>query len=288
MSIKIKMMKKVFLLTPVVAGLLYITLSSSSAGGAYNSGADGTKATGGSGCSCHAYSTATTVAVELDSAGVAVTSYHPGMAYTIKLTGTNTGTTSLPYFGFQTTVVKASGAGTSAAVLAGTLGTTGLPAATRYTSAASCGIDVIEHSGRHNATTGTGATGTTYVISGLPWTAPAAGTGTVKVYGCINAVNGSGSGGDHWNNNSITVTEASATDVATINNSINVNVYPNPVVNTLNISGFNGNILIYDVNGKSIYSGNETAINAAGWSAGMYYIVLRNNDGTKTIPVVKQ
>ena len=275
---------------PLVAGALYLTLSSSASGGAYNSGVDGTQATGGSGCSCHSHNTATTVVVELDSAGVAVTSYHPGMAYTITLTGTNTGTTSLPYFGFQTTVVKASGAGTSSAVLAGTLGTSGLPAATRYTSAASgCGIDVIEQSGRHNKTTGTGTTGTTYVVSGLPWTAPAAGTGNVKVYGCINAVNGSGSGGDHWNNNSITVTEASSTtDVATINNTADINVYPNPVSNVLNISGFSGNILVYDLNGRIVYSGTETTIHTGGWSAGMHYIVLNNGSDIKTVPVVKQ
>jgi hypothetical protein len=175
----------------------------------------------------------------LDSAGIAVTNYKPGMSYTLKVTGTNTSTSSLPKFGFQVTVVNSSGAGTSAAVLAGALGTTGLPTGVRYTSAASgCGIDILEQSSARTATTGGGATGSTYVMSGLPWIAPAAGTGTVVIYGCINAVNGTGgSSGDRWNNGSASITELPAVNnsVVTVSNGISVKAFPNPVSNNLNL-----------------------------------------------------
>ena len=297
-------MKKEILLIPLIAGFAYITLTSSASGGARNSGVDGTIATGGSGCSCHTHNTSTTVTVELDSAGVAVTHYKPGMSYTIKVTGTNTSTSSLPKFGFQVTVVNSSGAGTSSAVFAGALGTTGLPSGTRYTSAASgCGIDVLEQSLAQAATTGGGTTGSTYVKSGLPWTAPATGTGTVIIYGCINAVNGTGStGGDRWNNGSTSIAEWPATaSITTVSNDINVKVFPNPVSNNLNLRLENaqtGNYLlqVFDLNAKNINneiieasSTSQTAtINTDNWAPGMYQVVVEKDGIRKVIPVVKK
>ena len=290
-------MKKKILLIPTLGIFFYLTLTSSAGGGAKNSGVDGTKATGGSGCSCHSYNTATTVGIELDSAGLPVTSYHPGQSYTIRLTGTNTGSTTLPYFGFQVTVVKAAGAGTSTAVLAGTLGTTGLPSSVRYTSASvGCGIDVLEQSSRI-AATGSGATGSTYNISGLPWTAPVSGTGTVEIYACINAVNGSGSGGDHWNNSSTSITEAPSlsTVIANVSKDVEVSVYPNPFVNQINIHCDNAkvknHVTIVDLNGhlwieEDIES--STAINTTGWPAGIYTVKINGSGISKAFSVVKR
>ena len=213
-------MKKGILLFTLAGTIGYIALTASSSGGAWNSGVDGTGATGPGGCNCHSSSTLVTATVELDSAGVPVTGYLPGHSYTLKISGTNGTTSSLPKFGFQVTVVKSAGAGSGSTVNAGTLGTTGLPTGTRYTSNASSGIgiDVIEQSSARPATTGTGATGTTYVMGNLPWTAPATGTGTVKIYGVINAVNGTGgSGGDKWNYATVaTITEMLPPSVAPI------------------------------------------------------------------------
>ena len=290
-------MKKKFLLLPIIGVFAYVTLTSSASGGAFNSGADGTKATGTSNTcgGCHGSNASTTVVIELDSAGVPVTHYTPGMAYTIKITGTNTSTTAtLPKFGFQTTVVKATGAGTSSAVLAGSFPTTGLPTGTRYTSAAAgCGIDVLEHSSSHTATTGTGASGTTYVISGLPWTAPAAGTGNVVVYGCINAVNGMGNqGGDIYNSSSLAISERVVSHVG-VNNVVAADskMYPNPVSNVLNLSGYNGVVTVFDMNGKVIATENvaDTAvINTSNWASGAYFVTVNNNGAVTTKTIVKQ
>ena len=296
-------MKKGILLLPLIAGFAYVCLTSSASGGARNSGADGTRATGGSGCSCHTHNTSTTVTVELDSVGIAVTHYKPGMSYTLKVTGTNTSTSSLPKFGFQVTVVDSSGAGSGSAVLAGALGTTGLPTGARYTSAASAGIAVLEQNSSLTATTGGGATGSTYVMSGLPWTAPVTGTGTVVIYGCINAVNGTGStGGDKWNNGSANIAEwPVATSIAAVLNDISVITYPNPVSNNLNLQLGNaqpGNysLFVFDLNGKNMTNetiavsspGQTATINTGNWAPGMYQVIVEKDGIRKVIPIVKR
>ena len=202
-------------------------LQSSAGGGAFNSGADGTYASGtANGCTCHGATNATTsVTLELDSAGIPVTHYVAGQSYTIKITGTNTSTVSLPKFGFQVTAVKSTGAGTSSATNIGLLQSTGLPAGLQYTTGASSGLPmaVVEHSTRLSPATGTGATGTTYVET-VGWTAPATGSGTAMIYGCINAVNGTGSSsGDRWNNATpISITEEIIPSIAPISGTFSV------------------------------------------------------------------
>ena len=182
----------------VFVGLISVLLSSYKSGAASNNGTDGTGAEGtstGVGCSgggCHGSTTANTVTLELDSAGSAVTSYHPGVAYTVKITTTNATDSTLPKFGFQVASVLASGAGTTGAVQAGSWGAS-LPTNVQNTNAAASGlaIDIIEQTRAITATTGTGANGTVYTEV-IPWTAPATGSGSVMFYGIINAVNGNG------------------------------------------------------------------------------------------------
>ena len=205
-------MKKGIVLT-IFAALVSLVVYSYRNGAAASGGVDGTGASGGGGCgSCHSSATTDASKVELDSAGVAVTSYHPGMGYTVKLSATNGSTTSLPKFGFQLTIVKASGAGTASATDVGTWGT-GLETSTQKTIPSNSGLPetVIEHSAAKTATTGTGANGTTYVDT-IRWVAPAAGTGSVVIYGVMNEVNGNGSeSGDKYQvATKVTITEASA------------------------------------------------------------------------------
>lgn len=174
------------------------------------SGGDCTGASGPSGCGpgCHSSATTNSTVVELDSAGVPVTSYVPGGSYTVKISASNGSTTSLPKFGFQLTVVKLAGAGTSP-VDAGTWGT--LPTNVRKTTPAQSGLPetIIEQSTQITATTGTGGNGTTYVES-IPWTAPATGTGPVVIYGILNEVNNNGqnSGDKYQVATAKTITEA--------------------------------------------------------------------------------
>jgi uncharacterized protein YjdB len=211
-------MKKKLLLLPLAGILVYVALCGYGTGPGVTGGIDGTGASSTSGCNCHNYSTTTTVSIELDSAGVAVSNYVGGGSYTIKIKGTNTSFSSLPYFGFQIAAINLSGAGTASATNAGTLASTGLPASCRYTAAGtmSLPISVVEHSAPIIATTGTGGSGTTYVES-IGWTAPVAGTGSIKLYGVVNAVNHDGSSsGDAWNNNNITIGELTTPTLAPI------------------------------------------------------------------------
>ncbi len=209
-------MKKKFVLSVLATAVFYVALTSYSSQPA-TGGVDGTGATGAGGCSCHGGMAAgITLAIELDSAGVPVTRYVGGHAYTIKITGTNTTTSNLPGFGFELTVVKNTGAGSASAINAGTLASTGLPASCVNDVLSGGSINMVEQLNTIAATTGTGTTGSTYSET-IAWTAPAAGTGTVKIYGVINAVNGTGgTGGDKWNNGNVTITEEVAPTVSPI------------------------------------------------------------------------
>ena len=207
-------MKKKLLLLPFAAVLVYITMCSYTGGAGSTGGIDGTGASTTLGCntgSCHTHATTTAVTLELDTVGGGIrTQYIAGGVYTVKITGTNNSTSSLPRFGFQIAVVKSAGFGTSSATNAGTLASTGLPASTHFTASGTLGlpISLVEHSSPILATTGTGGLGSTYVET-IGWTAPAtSGTGTIMLSGAINAVNFDGStSGDAWNNNNATITE---------------------------------------------------------------------------------
>ncbi|NCX95917.1 MAG: hypothetical protein EBX41_05825, partial [Chitinophagia bacterium] len=209
-------MKKHFLLLPFIAGLLYLALSSNSGGPGASSSVNGTGARGTTGCSCHssAADTGIRVTLTLDSAGTPVTRYIAGRSYNITITGTNNSSSTLRGFGFQFTAVNLTGAGTSSATNAGTLATTGLPTACQNTSVS--GLRLIEHSARITATSGSGGTGTTYRTS-VQWTAPSAGTGSIRLYGVLQAVDASGSTtGDKWNNVMVTIGELSSSGAGTI------------------------------------------------------------------------
>ena len=203
-------MKKGILLI-VFGALVSLIVYSYQSGAASQAGVDGTKASGGSGgCgSCHNSGSTDAPKVELDSAGVAVTSYHGGMAYTVKISGTNGSTTSLKYLGFQFTIVKASGAGTSSAVDAGTWGTPG--AGVRVTTPSNSGLPetIVEQSNPIAASPTTGGNGATYTAS-IAWTAPVAGTGTVMLYGVVNELS-SQSTSKYQVCSAVTIPEATAT-----------------------------------------------------------------------------
>ena len=280
-------MKKRALLIPVFGIFAYLTLSSDSNGpGGNKTGSHGA----GAGCgSCHGNSATSgvTVTFELDSAGTPVTRYKPGMLYTLKMIGTNTTTNSLPKYGTQLSVVKGSG---TSSTNAGTFSSLPTGTATHTSS----GITILEHTTRLSPATGTGATGTTYVVS-VGWTAPAAGTGTVSAYGVINAVNTSPSSddaGDKWNTANASFTELPSATIGVENVTLtDVNVYPNPVNNILNVSGYQGAITIFDMNGKIVATENatnaNTMINTSAWAAGLYIVTLQNNGIVTTKTIVK-
>lgn len=204
--IKLKTMKKKFILLPLVGLLIYAILAGNAAGPGTSSSHEGTGATATAGCSCHSSSATSTLTttIQLLSGGTPVTTYTPGASYTVRITATNSTGSFLPGFGYQVSVVKD---------VSGTISNAGTliaPVGSHTVSPGSSGITVVEHTGSQSPSTGTGSSGSTYSRD-IPWTAPAAGTGCATIYGVINAVNNSGtSSGDNWNNTSLTIYEAVA------------------------------------------------------------------------------
>lgn len=73
----------------------------------------------------------------------------------------------------------------------------------------------------------------------------------------------------------------------------NINVFPNPFVNELNVSVISGNVIIIDALGKVVYNSpvkaNE-AINTANLPKGVYFVKVKDsiNNTEKTIKVIKE
>ena len=197
------------------------------------------------GMGCHSnITTSNNVVIELDSAGTPVKSYHPGLTYSVKLSGSNGTSANLPRFGFQMTAVLLSGSGDSANVRpAGNWDSTITAPSVRYISAGSCGtcslfnIPFIEHSAAIPATTGSGGAGSTYVES-FTWHAPASGTGTVLLYGVINAVNYDNTvTGDYSQGATDTIKEARPSGINTISDQVSsFNVYPTVTNDNITLS----------------------------------------------------
>lgn len=278
-------MKKSFLLLPLIGAFIYVTMSSDSNGpGGNRTGSHGTSGVGcGGGCHGSSSTAGITISFELDSAGVPVNRYMPGMTYTLKMTGTNTTANNLPKYGMQLSMVAGSG---SSSTQAGSF--SGLP--TGVSSHTSGGITILEHNQRLSPATGTGATNTTYEVS-VTWTAPAAGTGMVSAYGVINAVNtspASDDAGDKWNTANTSFTELPIPTSVENVTSANANIYPNPVTDVLNISGYSGMVQVYSADGRLITSiDNATSISTTNWAPGMYIVTIGSGNGTIVKQVIK-
>jgi hypothetical protein len=215
------MMKKRSIILFLFGGICYVALSGNASGPGTVTAVDGT-GVNTTGCSCHNLSatSTTSVSMQLLSGATPVTTYTPGATYTIRVTGSNSSTSlNLPRFGYQVTAMKTG----STTVNAGTLSA---PAGS-HTVAVTGGVKLVEHSTALTATSGTGGSGTQYVVN-VPWTAPAAGTGSVTLRSVINAVNFNGStSGDGWNTASLAVSEATATVVSEVAAG-ELKLFPNP------------------------------------------------------------
>jgi hypothetical protein len=241
--------------------------------------------TTGSGCHANTATPAITVALELDSAGGKKTNYYIGGGkYTVKITGTNTGTTSQPDFGYQVTCIK----GTAAATTPTNEGTFTAPSGSHIAPASQYNVCLlVEQSNTIKATTGTGGSGTTYVES-ISWTAPAKGTGPISFWGVINAVNGNGTNdkGDLWNTNHVDIAELTPTGIASVADNNATNVYPNPFSTSTTFSLANevnnATISLYDITGKEVkqinFSGKEVTFDRGTLASGIYFYSIVNED----------
>jgi hypothetical protein len=303
-------MKVKYVPIAIFLGALSLLLSSYQAGYTNGSGGDDksgaigavTCSTGGT---CHSTSATAgiTVTIELDSAGVSVNQYHGGGSYTVKLTGTNTTNATLPLSGFELATVKAAGAGTGSAVQAGNWGT--LPTGVQ-SSVSNNGLLIAEHQVQLGPTTGTGATGSTYVRN-IPWTAPAAGTGSVVLYGVVNAVNGDGTGNaaDKWNSANKTIAEAGGPNgINDLSDKLSgFNAYPTLMSGNVTVAfdlketaavsaqliSMQGQLVKTLMSDESLSAGNiNRSYDVNGISAGIYFVKLQIGNSSVVTKVVKQ
>ncbi|HET6225313.1 MAG TPA: T9SS type A sorting domain-containing protein [Bacteroidia bacterium] len=285
------MRKSTFVYLVMLCGVTLIICSY--AGGASSHNIEGTGAetglgnSAGCGQGCHTSATTTTINIELDSAGVPVTRYVGGKSYTVKLTGKNTSTTSLPEFGFQIGCIVGSTAVTTPTNAGSWIAP--FPTNTKYVAPKSGKfvVGVVEQTAAIAATSGTGGNGTTYVQT-FNWTAPAAGTGTISFWAVINAVNGNNNDtGDKYNTGHVTITELTPVSTLKVSTSV-VNVKCN--------GDKTGSATATASGGKPSYTYSwntspvQTTATATGLAAGSYTVTVKDAVGTTTnqVAVISQ
>jgi hypothetical protein len=246
-----------------------------------------------SGPTCHAPNTPnTSVIITLTDTDnfTPIASYTPGKVYAIRISGSNN-SAILPRFGLQISSVRSNN-------IQGQAGKLSLGGNTDVSLKTLDGLQIIEH---HHIIPGSG-TGTSWSYATYCfWTAPPAGTGQVKFFTTLNAINANGyASGDQTNNATLTV-EDGAASVRNNEQLRPINVYPNPVSDNvyLNGSGINNGeyrIKVYNVAGVQIDSKivnvvNESiniTISASCWNAGVYMLHIINDEQQRIVPIVKQ
>ncbi len=289
-------MNKKFLLFPLIAVGAYFTLSSNINGYLTNAtGSDGgTVGCGGGGChNSGASSTVTSTTIVVDSAGTPVTVYHPGVTYRVSLAAGTVATSGLTKFGFQLSSSKAASPAQAGTWVAAT-------APVNATVSTMGAFSVVRHTAPMSDSVILAGAAFVYPVS-INWTAPAAGTGSVKFYGVINAVNndGNATSADLWNSATATITEyvdhTSVNDVAA---KVAINTFPNPVTSSFTLQLTNAaagtyNVQVVDITGKVAVkqsvevSGNtaSSSINMSSFAAGNYHVIVEK-DGARTVSMI--
>ncbi len=276
-------MKRTLLLSAVTATFAVITLNSNSSGPASNNNGNRTGGPGSLGtcASCHSGATGATGAVSLklkSDNSPANGKYTPGATYIVNITGTHA---SLPEFGFQIMALK-DGANTQA----GTFGNLGTDKHSKTIS----GITLVE---QQHPISKTGGGFTTE----FEWTAPATGTGNVKFYGVLNAVDGTGNTSGDAVSPAFDLTLAEATNtVQELAQQQLLQLYPNPVKNRLHITTPQSGtyeLIIYNMTGKVVLNQKMNVISQSvsipvDMAAGTYILELKNNSGSNLAPFVVQ
>ncbi|PQJ09031.1 hypothetical protein CJD36_020855 [Flavipsychrobacter stenotrophus] len=292
-------MKKRFLLLPLIAIGAYVTLSSNIGGYLSNATGSngGTVGCGGGGCHSNtASSTVTQTTIIVDSAGTLVTVYHPGVTYRVSLAAGTAATSGLTKFGFQLSSSKAASAAQAGTWVAAT-------APVNATVSAMGPFSVVRHTAPMSDSVILAGAAFVYPVS-IQWTAPAAGTGAVKFFGVINAVNNNtnADAGDLWNSTTTTITEyVDHTLVSEVAAKVAINTFPNPVTSSFTLQLSNAaagtyGVQVMDITGKIVVkqsvevTGNtaSSTINLSNFAAGRYHVVVEK-DGVRTVKaIVKQ
>lgn len=267
------------LLLFLTCGVVYLAASSYSGGpslAGHITAVNGCNLSG-----CHGASSTATVpslVVVAKASGDTVKNgkYTPGVAYIVTVMGSNA---SAQGFGF---ILRASQTGGTAQ--AGSFANP-VPSTSTKTQLVG-GFTVFEHKSVIPDVFGT-------FNASVEWTAPAAGAGSVAFNLAVNGVNGTGTtAGDQWNTTSVTLTEGPPSSVAAIAGSMQISIYPNPVVGLLNVdmnnnAAGNFNYAIYSMNGAMAAQGqlnnNVNSIDVSSLASGMHFISITNGAEQKVI-----
>lgn len=278
-------MKSTYLLFATILGAAFLLIASANGAG-IDQGEDRTGSplsTGTCGI-CHsngAYSP--TIQASLLLNGVAVKTYTPGQVYTLEVKITPTKGTPNNY-GFQSVILAASDNSN-----AGKFGT--LPSGVRLTPLFN--RTYVEQSRRSSTN-----------VFDIPWTAPAKGTGTVRIYASGIAANGSGSSGDGatFLTAPVAITEASTTGLQAPQPLIaDIKAYPNPFLDELQIQLASEErlsqltISVISVDGRLMNQKKwqnpeqefKITIETSNWTAGVYFIRVSDGKRVTTKTVVK-
>lgn len=274
------MYKKIILFS-LAACMAFLTLSSYKNGPAFSglnlTGSDASPTT----CvnaGCHSGGIAApTVNIRVDSAGgIEVNKYASGKTYTVTVTASH----ALNNFGFQ----FAAAIGTGAAQFnAGTFGA--LPSQVAQRGVA--GISILEHTGTIPGP----------LSKSFTWTAPVTASGDVTMYLTVNAVNSdlNTSGDMSANVSKVLAQYPIPSKVSDVNYELNINAFPNPVTDVLNIQMpdfFNNyTVQVFDPLGRLITEKAITGIaclSTVHWVPGAYNVVVSSQTNRKAIYVVKQ
>jgi hypothetical protein len=153
-------------------------------------------------------------------------------------------------------------------------------------------------SGKYITHTSSGTSGAGSNSWSFNWTAPAAGTGDVTFYGAFNFTNhNNASSGDVIKLDQYTVHEDLFTSVSDIDGEEHIVIYPNPVVNTAQISIPSNvkinTIKIYDIDGSLVrtYETSQISerleIDVTTLTSGTYYVSFAAEKGTYTDKLIK-
>lgn len=278
-------MKNNILLTTLCLGFLVFLFNSNSggAGAVQDRDRTGSPLALGTCANCHGGGNFnSSVNVEILDGETAVTAYEPNRQYTFRVTVTASNNPA--GYGFQAVVLNGDDAN------AGVFGAA--PAGTAVTTLNN--RQYFEHNAR--STTNTWS---------IDWTAPAAGTGGVRIYAAGNAVNGSsGESGDSPTHleTPITIMESVTNQSSLVQNlNLEMEIFPNPVQDVLNIalngaeSGrfqlrlMNAAGQVIQSNPIDVYAGRaKRQINVQNLPAGHYTLMISDGKRAQSLPLIKR